>query len=308
MRRPSVAIALALICALASLHAQQSNQTPPNAVPGEIIVQFSQAIGQSRREAILTSRGAKSLRRYDAVGLQRIGLPPGQTVVAAVAQFRSMPEVIAVRDLLAQYPDFATRLPSLAGPLAQPDPGFSYTQWEAYLALYHRRPVFTYRPTDFELADCRCPREARFIHDPAQEKAQQAHYRRICDLGHDRGEFLNSERLSSAVLRDLVEILPRLEIRLDIPPTRLRHTAVDEVLGRRPAFRDALQPYGEILAAWSRWPAAGVPRLGWTVAECRERWGRGVPLLAETTPPLDADAVEPLLAPGLDLLAMVGVS
>jgi hypothetical protein len=33
-----------------------------------------------------------------------------------------------------------------------------------------------------------------------------------------------------------------------------------------------------------------------------------VPLLAETTPPLDPDAVEPLLAPGLDLLAMVGVS
>ena len=98
MRRPSVAIALALIgAALASLHAQQSDQTPPNAVPGEIIVQFSQAIGQSRREAILTSRGARSLRRYDAVGLQRIGLPPGQTVVAAVAQFRSMPEVIAVQ-------------------------------------------------------------------------------------------------------------------------------------------------------------------------------------------------------------------
>ncbi len=143
----------------------------------------------------------------------------------------AVPEAIAVRDLLARYPDFARRVPSLAPALAQPDPGFSYTQWEACLALYHQRPVFIYRPTDFELADCRCPREARFVHDPTQEKAQQAHYRRICALGHDRGEFLNSERLSSAVLRDLVEILPRLEIRLDIPPTRLRHTA-ERLVGR----------------------------------------------------------------------------
>ena len=82
----------------------------------------------------------------------------------------------------------------------------------------------------------------------------------------------------------------------------------EQVLGRRPTFRDALQPYGEILAAWSRWPANAVPRLGWSVADCQERWGRGVPLLAEASPVLDANAVEPLLAPGLDLLAMVGMS
>ncbi len=143
----------------------------------------------------------------------------------------AVPEAVALRDLLARYPDFATRLPSLAPALVEPDPGFSYTQWEAYLALYHQRPVFIYRPTDFELADCQCPRETRFVHDPAQEKAQQAHYRRLCALGCDRGEFHNPERLSSAVLRDLVEILPRLEARLDIPPTRLRHTA-EHLVGR----------------------------------------------------------------------------
>ena len=99
MRRPTVAIALAVIgAALASVHAQQpQQQAPPNAVPGEIIVQFSQAIGQSRREAVLSARGARSLRRYDVVGLQRVGLPPGQTVAAAVAQFRAMPEVLAVQ-------------------------------------------------------------------------------------------------------------------------------------------------------------------------------------------------------------------
>ncbi len=47
--------------------------------------------------------------------------------------------------------------------------------------------------------------------------------------------------------------------------------------------------------------------LDWSAEQCRDRWARGVPLLAETTPALHAEALEPLLAPALDLLAMVGV-
>lgn len=138
----------------------------------------------------------------------------------------AVPAVIAAREFIAQRcPDIATRLPSLVAALTQPDPGFSYTQWEAYLAIYHQRPLFIYRPADFESPTCVCPREARFVHDSEQEKSQQAHYRRLCDIGRDRGQFANPERLSSAVLRDLVEILPRLESRLDIQPTRLTHTA-----------------------------------------------------------------------------------
>ena len=45
----------------------------------------------------------------------------------------------------------------------------------------------------------------------AEHDGQREHYERISSLGRDRGQFLNEERLSSAVLRDLVEILPRLE-------------------------------------------------------------------------------------------------
>jgi hypothetical protein len=81
----------------------------------------------------------------------------------------------------------------------------------------------------------------------------------------------------------------------------------EELLARRPTFHDALRAYGEILAAWSRWASPAVTPLDWTAEECRERWERGVPLLAEAVPALDADALEPLLAPVLDLLAMVGV-
>jgi subtilisin family serine protease len=98
VRRPSVAIALALIgAALATLHAQQPDQTAPNAVPGEIVVRFAQAANQSRRDAILAARGARMLKKFDAVGLSRVQIPPGQTIAAAIAQFRSMPEVVAVQ-------------------------------------------------------------------------------------------------------------------------------------------------------------------------------------------------------------------
>jgi hypothetical protein len=143
----------------------------------------------------------------------------------------AVPPAITVQELLARYPNFAAKLPPLAEHLRQPDPGFSYTQWEAYLAIYHQREVFIYRPTDFQLEDLFCPRDSRFVYDPEQAEAQEAHYQRISDLGRDRGLFLNQERLSSAVLRDLVEILPRLEPRFDMPPTRLRHTA-ERLIGR----------------------------------------------------------------------------
>src|SRR5205823_6185240 len=79
------------------------------------------------------------------------------------------PEVLAVQSLLTQYPDFAERLPALTDSMKQPDPGFSYTQWEAYLAIFHKRPIFIYRPNDFELKELTCPREDRFVYDAAQD-------------------------------------------------------------------------------------------------------------------------------------------
>jgi hypothetical protein len=146
------------------------------------------------------------------------------------------PKKTAVVELKARYPDLADKLPALAPQLALDDPGFSYTQWEAYLALYHHRPIFFYIPADFSSSAtpptaCTCTRSARFVYSEDEERSQQAHYRRISDLCRDRGTFLNSERLSSAVLRDLVEILPALESRIHVPPTKLRHTA-EQLIGR----------------------------------------------------------------------------
>ncbi|MEK6258167.1 MAG: hypothetical protein AABP62_06060 [Planctomycetota bacterium] len=143
----------------------------------------------------------------------------------------ALPKEPAVAALLAKYPDFGARFPPLAELLKQAQPGFSYTQWEAYLARYHKRPIFVYRPTDFDLDVLHCPRGDKFKYSPAEAQSQKEHYRRICDLGQDRGQFLNEERLSSAVLRDLVEILPRLESSTDVRATKLRHTA-ERLIGR----------------------------------------------------------------------------
>ncbi|MEL6898300.1 MAG: ATP-binding protein [Planctomycetota bacterium] len=143
----------------------------------------------------------------------------------------AVPESVAVEHLLQQYPDLPDKLPSLADALSKPDPQFSYTQWEAYLAMYHDRPLFVYQPEDFERETCECPRTDRFQRDADQERLQCQHYDRICAMGRDRGQFLNPERLSSAVLRDLVDILPTLEQRIDIPPTKLTHTA-QQLVGR----------------------------------------------------------------------------
>ncbi len=142
-----------------------------------------------------------------------------------------VPEEPAVAALLQKYPDLATKLPPLEPALRKPQPGFSYTQWEAYLAMYHDRPLFVYRPTDFERDTLDVPRDPRFVLNTVEFQAQREHYQRISALGHDRGQFLNEERLSSAVLRDLVEILPRLQPSIAVFATRLRHTT-ERLIGR----------------------------------------------------------------------------
>jgi hypothetical protein len=146
----------------------------------------------------------------------------------------AVPEEPAVAALLKRYPDFGKKLLPLAPFLSKPQPGFSYTQWEAYLALYHKRQLFIYLPTDFEREVVSVPRNARFVLNPAEVDAQKAHYKRISDLGRDRGEFLNEERLSSAVLRSLITSLPGLERTLTttiVSPTKLRHSA-ERLIGR----------------------------------------------------------------------------
>jgi hypothetical protein len=65
-------------------------------------------------------------------------------------------EVAAVERLLQRYSDLAQRLKPLAPALAGGATDFSYTQWEAYLAIYHDRPIFIYRKPGRSPSAARC--------------------------------------------------------------------------------------------------------------------------------------------------------
>ncbi len=74
-----------------------------------------------------------------------------------------------------------------------------------------------------------------------------------------------------------------------------------DLLERRRAFAGSLTPYGEIVERWATAPAA--PAHAWSAEACRRSWTRGIPLAAESAPPLEADDLEDLLGGVMEQLA-----
>lgn len=77
-----------------------------------------------------------------------------------------------------------------------------------------------------------------------------------------------------------------------------------DLLRRRSAFAGMLAIYGGLVEHWAG-AGVGLRPLGWSADECRSRWTRGVPLLADAAPPLDAVAVEESVAHVMELIADV---
>ncbi|HMO63892.1 MAG TPA: ATP-binding protein [Verrucomicrobiota bacterium] len=71
-------------------------------------------------------------------------------------------------------------MPELAPCLDPAACPFTYTQWECFLALYHRVPCFIYRAGEMS------EREAGWVADPAAVAAQDEHFDRLRSLGQDR--------------------------------------------------------------------------------------------------------------------------
>jgi len=80
----------------------------------------------------------------------------------------------------------------------------------------------------------------------------------------------------------------------------------DDLLRRRPGFREPLALYGPLLESWARGSIEGLHPLRWTAEECEARWKRDVPLLPESPPSLRPEDVEGALGSCLDVLAAVG--
>src|SRR6266404_4555120 len=74
--------------------------------------------------------------------------------------------------VIAKYSDIAERLPPLRGPLEK-SLDISYTQWEAWLALYHNKRLFIAK------ADAVAPRGPNYAPTDASRAAQQLHLERL---------------------------------------------------------------------------------------------------------------------------------
>ena len=79
-----------------------------------------------------------------------------------------------------------------------------------------------------------------------------------------------------------------------------------EMLTRRRARGDALALWTSVLDGWRGWQDPGIEPLKSSAEECRERWGRGVPLLAEALPAIAPESLEDLLGPVMERLAAAG--
>jgi hypothetical protein len=109
-----------------------------------------------------------------------------------------------------RYPDLGRRLPPLAPFLEDGAPALSYTQWEAWLALYHGKTLLIAVPEDA------APRDAGYRRDEAQRAAQQAHLARLAEVErYPEIRFANADRLAVELLRSqLHEILARAGVRM----------------------------------------------------------------------------------------------
>ncbi|GKS59432.1 hypothetical protein YTPLAS18_29590 [Nitrospira sp.] len=138
------------------------------------------------------------------------------------------------------YPDLGQKLAPVAPFLAPQAPALSYTQWEAWLALYHGKPLVIGAP------DNNAPRDERFELIPEQRAAQQAHLQRLAEVECYPFRFASSNSLAIEVLRsELQDILE-----LDTPLTRpanLPFLSLGELFkGREATLNDLGQSLGPI--------------------------------------------------------------
>jgi len=78
-----------------------------------------------------------------------------------------------------------------------------------------------------------------------------------------------------------------------------------DLLRRRPAFRDTLAIYGDVLERWARWSPPRPLALSASPAAWRATWDSGTPLAAEAARALRAADVEDLVGAAMDALARV---
>ncbi|MGP0093251.1 MAG: hypothetical protein ACLPKB_25400 [Xanthobacteraceae bacterium] len=136
-----------------------------------------------------------------------------------------------------RYGDLAARLPELKSTLDTGHPKVSYTQWEAYLAVYHRKELLIAVP------EPGAPRDATYVKDAEQQTSQQSHLARL--QAHERFEgirFASSDQLALGLFRStLYDLLTRAGIPSPEPrprrkPIDLHYASIGTLFKGREAF------------------------------------------------------------------------
>jgi tetratricopeptide (TPR) repeat protein len=110
----------------------------------------------------------------------------------------SMAKPQSVAAIASRYPELGSRYP-LAEFLQPGGPSLSYTQWEAWLALLHHKPLFIATPQEG------APRDQKYTCEANQQELQQAHLSRLKEVGRYPGTaFSSQEQLAAEVLRSFV--------------------------------------------------------------------------------------------------------
>ena len=168
----------------------------------------------------------------------------------------SDPGAHALGALRAKYSDLADKLPPL-GEALRNGSGVSYTQWEAWLALYHGKLLFIAKAADS------AKRGPKYMATDASRAAQAAHLARLKAMDRYPGctftspDNLAKHILSSAILDLLVKAYAEELARSgDVAEGFIREmadkVAGDKTLdleGRKRAVRNAIEIYERSLGA-----------------------------------------------------------
>jgi tetratricopeptide (TPR) repeat protein len=114
-------------------------------------------------------------------------------------------EAATLQTLRKRYVDLGDRLSPIKLSLESGDPPLSYTQWEAYLAVYHLKSLVIAVP------EPGTPRDAKYVAAADQQASQRAHLERLRALGrYPEITFGNPDQLAAKILRSsLLDLLAK---------------------------------------------------------------------------------------------------
>ena len=96
-RKPGTRIVLAAIFALLPLQSLLAQSLIGESVPDELLVRMRPDLSPRQRNATLTEGGGELIRRFEAVGIDHLRLPDGQSARATILALQTNPDVVSVQ-------------------------------------------------------------------------------------------------------------------------------------------------------------------------------------------------------------------